>query len=526
MTDATAAQDAAPLADPGPPPPPPAGRPRGWDRVFEWLTDLGIARGDGWIGGVCAGLAARIGIDPVIVRGVFVVAALFGLPMFLVYGIAWALLPDILGRIHLRDLLARRFDPAMVGIGLMLLVGLFPVVPWFFAAALPFGPFFDWSPWGAFWTLFAVAAIGGVIFLIARSSSHRAPTSGVAPVTDPRTASADPSDSGEPAQDHSGVRATADPASADDSASSTAGSALTPPPAEPSAPLSAADAEVVAWREQHAAWKHHDHAWRRQQQDAERAAREQARAERAAAAGVFAVEAAERRRIHRASNPRTSFGYVVFAMGAALVIGAITSLWRGAVEPGEPMITVASGLFASALVVAISMIVAGAIRRRSGFLAFLAVALLIAGTATAAVPVARGIVFGDTSVSSWEPRDVTQVWGHLFIDVGDVGDADGAAPDPIRIDKRSGSTSIWVGAGVILTLQVTSPGGVQWSTNDDRTGEVIADGEWDGAELADGRTVVRERIDNARPGSDIPPTRQTVILDQQSGTVSVDIYQP
>ena len=526
MTDATAAHDAAPLTDPGPPPPPPAGRPGGWDRVFEWLTDLGIARGDGWIGGVCAGLAARIGIDPIIVRGVFVVAALFGLPMFLVYGIAWAVLPDLTGRIHLRDLIARRFDPAMVGIGLMLLVGIFPVVPWFFAAALPFGPFFDWSPWGAFWTLFAVAAIGGIIYLIARSSSHRAPTSGVASVTDPRRASAAPSEAGEPAQDDSGVRATADPARADDSAPSTAGSALTPPPAEPSRPAAATDAEVAAWREQHAAWKHHDQAWRRQQQDAERAVREQARAERAAAAGAFAIAAAEERRIRRASNPRTSFGYVVFVLGAALVVGAITSLWRGATAPDEPMITVAIGLFASALVVAIAMVVAGAVRRRSGFLAFLTVALLIAGMATAAVPVTRGIVFGNASVGSWDPRAITQVWGHLYIDVGDVGDVNGDAPNAIRVDKRSGSTDIWVGAGVILTLQVTSPDGVEWTTVDDQTGEPTADGDWDGTELDDGRTLVRERIDTARPDSDIPPSRQTVILDQQSGTVSVSISQP
>lgn len=524
MTDATAAQDAAPLTDPGPPPPPPAGRPGGWDRVFEWLTDLGIARGDGWIGGVCAGLAARIGIDPIIVRGVFVVAALFGLPMFLVYGIAWALLPDLSGRIHLRDLLARRFDPAMVGIGLMLLVGIFPVVPWFFAAALPFGPLYDWSPWGAFWTLFAVAVIGGIIYLIARSTSHRAPTSGVASVPDPRRASADPSDAGEPALDDSGVRATADPASGDDSASSAAGSALTPPPVEPTMPPAATDAEVAAWREQHTAWKHHDHAWRRQQQDAERAARDQARAERAAAAGTFAVEAAERRRIRRLSNPRTSFGYVVFVMGAALVVGAITSLWRSATEPGEPLLAVAVGLFASALVVAIAMIVAGAVRRRSGFLAFLAVAILIAGTATAAVPVTRGIVFGDANVGTWEPRDFTQAWGHLYIDVGDNGE--GAAPDAIRVDKRSGSTSIWVGSGVILTLQVRGMEAVEWSRFDDRTGEPVSDGQWYGTELADGTPVVSERIDNSRPDSAAPPTRQTVILDQQSGTVAVDIYQP
>lgn len=527
MTDATAAQDAAPLADPGPPPPPPAGRPGGWDRFFAWVTDLGIARGDGWVGGVCAGLAARIGVDPIIVRGVFVVAALFGLPMFIVYAVAWAVLPDLLGRIHLRELIARRFDPAMVAIGLLLLAGFFPVVPWFFAAALPFGPFgfgFDWSPWGFFWTLFAVALIGGIIYLIARSAP-RAPTSGASPATDPRTASAAPAVPGELAHDDSGVGATADPAGTDDSAPSTAGSALTPPPAEPAAPAGAAsDADVAAWREQHAAWKLQEQAWRRQQQDAERAARDRARAERAAAAGSFAVQAAEQRRIRRLSNPRTSFGYVVFVLGVALVVGAVTSLWRGSLEPGEPVLAVAVGLFAGALVAAVSMIVAGALRRRSGFLAFLTIALLIAGATTAAVPVARGVVFGDAYVNSFDPRSFTQVWGTLTIDVADTNG--GETAETIRIDKRSGSTEIWVGQDVVLTLQVRSEDGVEWMTLDQDSGEITSDGEWEGGEGADGRMLVRQRIDTTTPDSAEPPTRQTVILDQESGSVTVSIYEP
>lgn len=526
MTDATAAQDAAPLADPGPPPPPPAGRPGGWDRFFAWVTDLGIARGDGWIGGVCAGLAARIGVDPIIVRGVFVVAALFGLPMFIVYAVAWAVLPDLVGRIHLRELIARRFDPAMVGIGAMLLAGFFPVVPWFFAAALPFGPFgfgFDGSPWGLLWTLFVVALIGAVIILIARSGP-RAPTSGASPATDPRTASAAPAGPGELAHDDSGVGATADPAGTDDSAPSAAGSALTPPPAEPVAPTrTASDADVAAWREQHTAWKQQEQAWRRQQQDAERAARDRARAERAAAAGTFAAQAAEQRRIRRLSNPRTSFGYVVFVLGVALVVGAITSLWRGALEPGEPVLAVAFGLLAGALVAAVSMIVAGAFRRRSGFLAFLTVALLFAGSTTAAVPVASGIVVGDAYVSTLEPRSFTQIWGSLFIDVSDTG---GETAETIRIDKRSGSTEIWVGQDVVLTLQVASADGVQWATLDQDSGEVTADGEWEGSEIEDRRSLVRQRIDTTTPDSAEPPTRQTVILEQQSGSVSVSIYQP
>jgi phage shock protein PspC (stress-responsive transcriptional regulator) len=532
MTDSpAAAPDAAPLADPGPPPPAPGGGPGPWDRFFSWVSGLGVARADGWIGGVCAGLAARLGIDPVIVRGVFVVAALFGLPMFLVYAVAWALLPDLLGRIHLRELLQRRFDPAMVGIGLMLLIGFFPVVPWFFAAALPFGyllpgNWFDLTPWGVLSTFVFIALLGGVIFLIARASSRRAPTSGVSPLADPRMASAATSTPGSPAapMDDSGLLGpAADPVGAADFApyapagyapSAPAGTAPAPPPA------AASSDEIAAWRAQHEAWKAQDAAWRRQQQDAERAARDQARAERAATGAAFAAEAAERRRVRRASNPRTSFGSVVLVVGAALVAGAVTSLWHAALEPGEGGISVAVGLFASALVVGVAMIVAGAVRRRSGFLAFVGVALLVAGTITGTVNLARGLVFGgayvnnvDTSLTSF-----TQLWGHLNIDIAAIGEP----AEPIVVDKRSGDTDIWVGQDVLLDLRVTGATRVDWIRLDGDSGEFIDQGTWRGTADAEGEPFVRERIDTRDAGSG---TTQSVVLDQQGGTVYVTINE-
>ena len=65
-------------------PPPPAdpdapavggpgtGTPRGADRFLLWVAGLGVARSEGWLGGVAAGIAARLRIDPLIVRGVLV----------------------------------------------------------------------------------------------------------------------------------------------------------------------------------------------------------------------------------------------------------------------------------------------------------------------------------------------------------------------------------------------------------------------------------------------------------------------
>ena len=73
------------------------------DRFFAWSAGLGVVRGDGWLGGVAAGLAARMRVDPLIVRGILVVAGLFGFPVLFLYAIAWALLPDLDERIPLQE---------------------------------------------------------------------------------------------------------------------------------------------------------------------------------------------------------------------------------------------------------------------------------------------------------------------------------------------------------------------------------------------------------------------------------------
>jgi phage shock protein PspC (stress-responsive transcriptional regulator) len=95
-----------------PVPPRPAGA-----AFFEWMRSQHIARGPGrWIGGVAAGLARRIGWDPALIRGLFVVAALFSGLGLVVYGAAWLLLPDaVSGRIHLEDAIRGRFDPGFWG---------------------------------------------------------------------------------------------------------------------------------------------------------------------------------------------------------------------------------------------------------------------------------------------------------------------------------------------------------------------------------------------------------------------------
>src|SRR5690554_1691421 len=97
---------------------PQSSRPAG-NAFFSWMRGLDIPRQPGWLGGVCAGIAARLGIDPLIVRGIVVVIAVLGGPALLLYAAAWLLLPDFNNKIHLEELLKGRFEPAIAGIGVL-----------------------------------------------------------------------------------------------------------------------------------------------------------------------------------------------------------------------------------------------------------------------------------------------------------------------------------------------------------------------------------------------------------------------
>lgn len=69
--------------------------------IFDTLRRSTVRRGDGWVGGVCAGIADRLGVDPLLVRAAFIVLGLlFGLGVVL-YALAWVLLPDRAGATHL-----------------------------------------------------------------------------------------------------------------------------------------------------------------------------------------------------------------------------------------------------------------------------------------------------------------------------------------------------------------------------------------------------------------------------------------
>lgn len=113
---------------------------------FQWIRGLGVARAsDRWFAGVASGIAHRAGIDPIIVRGLFVVLALLGGPGLLLYIVGWLLLPDAGGRIHVEEVIRGRAGAtaviASVVVGLMLVIS-------FFTGFVAFGPMSSWAPWG------------------------------------------------------------------------------------------------------------------------------------------------------------------------------------------------------------------------------------------------------------------------------------------------------------------------------------------------------------------------------------------
>jgi phage shock protein PspC (stress-responsive transcriptional regulator) len=528
-------------------PPPPAdhaapasgtpgtGIPRGAERFLLWVAGLGVARTEGWLGGVSAGIAARLRIDPLIVRGVLVVAALFGLPVIFLYAAAWALLPDVDGRVHVRDLLRRDYQPVQWGILAMAVIGLFPTAP---LAGRLFGLGYDgWSALSLLSWIVGLVLVAVLLILIVRAASR---TPG-ASAPDLPMASADPA--APAASDTLGGSGTAegrDATPADGAYAATdadtvvadtpaptdltpadappldpaATAAIPPAPPAPLPPGSQDPAALEAWRAQHAAWKEQDQAWRRQQQDVERAARDQLRRERQAEAAVFAAEAAERRRIRRASNPRAGFAFAATILGLAIITGAAVGLVAG----GE-VVGTALGLLAAALILALGMIVAGAFRRRSGFLAFITVLTLVGGLVVGGFSSLQGVTFGWASITNNRAEHIRQPFGDLSLTLYQHDDA----PRPIVVEKGSGATYIYVDPGVQLQLRATvDTANVTWTRVDGEDGTILDSGDWS-ATRRDGESLVVENI-SAEGAS--TTTIQPVTIDQNSGEISITVAEP
>jgi phage shock protein PspC (stress-responsive transcriptional regulator) len=387
------ADDSAPTAEL---PPPPAA-PLAGNRFFAWMRGLGITREPGWIGGVAAGVAARLGVDPLIVRGIIVVVAVLGGPAFLLYAAAWLLLPDQNDKIHLEEVFKGRLDSPIAGIGAFVLLSMLPVTQgfWFAGSAFWGEPFWGAATGRALWTVVLLGLGVWFVVWVARRSGRASN----APLVTPATTDARPETIPEPAP-------SATAAAAADTAAG--------PGARPSAPAATASAEeFAAWRQQQAQWKAENDAFRARQASEQRAASLAAQAQyREERAARRAIELAHHARTR--SNPLYSFVFI----GSSFIVGGLTTL-----AVGDGAITgaaILAGLGAMLAVLAVAIIVNGARGKRPGGSQGVAAIVLAVLLVAAVVPQGPNISYADNA--RFEPQADDYDWTNqvFFVGTGDT----------------------------------------------------------------------------------------------------------
>lgn len=439
-------------------------------RFFDWMRSIGITRTDGWVGGVCAGIAHRIGIDPLIIRGIAVVAALLGAPVVLLYAVAWAVLPDRDGKIHLQRLFEGEFEAPIVAIGVLIVLSL---LPWTNGLGWFAGPFGHDAAWydivgRTFWTLIVLGAAAALVIVAVRSADKRSAAGARAP-----------SPQGTPQGASS--RGTS-PQGASPSSATSASTSVTMPPvasvtigSEPSAPpapdAQATDQEVADWRARQAQWKAEHDQWKHRLAEDMRAVKAQRSAELRAQAAAANAQAEARREAYRAANPRVGAAIGWLAVGIALVAGSVVGAFWG-VLTGLPGYALTASLAAATLVFGVTVLVAGIARRRSGFLIFLGILLAALTVLAALLPTSPGVRL-DAEVSSGAHLSVTparsanylQGWGVTTIDLSRAVTASGTPV--VNLAKGPGATTVIVPddatvrveAATVSSVTVTDPSG-------------------------------------------------------------------
>src|SRR3954451_1776571 len=159
-------------AQPPPPPPPideapPPGGP-GVAQFFDRIRRYGAVRPDDgrWFAGVASGLGRRWGIDPLLIRGAFIILAIFGGVGLLLYGLGWLFLPHPDGRIHAQEVLRGVVTPGFIG-GLVLVLADLGTSGW--GPGGWYGP----HPFGGGLLLVALVVLGVWWFAGGRSRGRR-----------------------------------------------------------------------------------------------------------------------------------------------------------------------------------------------------------------------------------------------------------------------------------------------------------------------------------------------------------------
>lgn len=426
-----------------PPPAAPTTPGRRQNSFFDWLRGLGIVRGpDSWIGGVCSALAVRTNLDPLVIRGIFVVVALLsGGVAVLAYAVGWALLPDGGGKIHAEEVSRGRWEAPSIAILVVAVIGLFNRGLWWDGSD-GFWGMPDWlgATFGTGWTLVWVGAIVWLTIWLIR---------GARTAKQERKANATPAGHGTPGAE----------------SSSPEGPSTAPTTAYGTPPVGEYDAASAADRARADAAR-----LRAEAEQVRRQAREQAASQGASAAASAAAHQgyarqqaaqakAEARRIRRDTEAqlaaehaaqwrrkRPGAGFVVIVLGLAAVVGGLTSASAAALD--DPTGALLIGGIAALAVLALGMIVSGIRGKVGGALSGFAFVLVVLIALGSVVPRGSSLtVFGPSP--TWRPSSVS-----ASTDERHTVLAGAPTLDLSRISPSSTSTGaeyeVWLGAGRML----------------------------------------------------------------------------
>ena len=133
---------------------------------------------DRWLGGVAAGLASRLGIDPALIRSALLLLTLAGGLGLILYGLGWIFLPDGAGSVLLLDLFKGRPQSGLVGGAVMLIVGLFRPILWWWADR--YYGIWEFATLSV-WALFLAGLLTAIALFLAWRARRRRESLGLAP---------------------------------------------------------------------------------------------------------------------------------------------------------------------------------------------------------------------------------------------------------------------------------------------------------------------------------------------------------
>lgn len=396
---------------------------------FDWIRGAGLVRtDDAWLAGVAGGIARRTGLDPLIVRGIILVVAILGGPVLFLYAVAWALLPDSQGRIHAERAIKGIFDPAMIAIGVLVVLTFVPFMQGIWWQGAP--DFWNMPEWlestlRSGWVIALVAGLIWLTVVIARRTPAGSPASFAAdprPHADFWTSQAEPPAFGSPA-----------PFTADATGSAggpgTAGGAGAVPGA-PTGSTWFATPEAA-----HAGYgQSTPGAWTpgQAERDAQRRARDAARAQ----------QRREHEERYRRRQPGAAF--VSIALGLALLAGVFVTIALGYTTFSDTALLIGVG---SALgVIALATILAGIRGKESGALGFFAVVAILVLLVVGVFP--RGTAVSVVGNTTWEVTDAAEGSSTGFSMAAGSPTLDLSGLDDRGADT-GGLVELWLGAGTV-----------------------------------------------------------------------------